>query len=132
MTRTFSKTDWDAAQALWHDGEFSAEWKDFRHQAAMRGMIYPPEGTRWDSWEDEEPSQRAILIRAIRETPKLTAEAINHSQSWGSVIEYILRQRDAWRDDLNARERWVDPDKPTERQAMQSIAEIFQRIADSR
>jgi len=130
MTRTFSREAWNEAQAQWRAGDFSHEWHDFRHQAAMRGMLYPPEGTKWDSWEDDEPSQRAMLIRAIRETPALLREAIGRSSSWGEVIAYVLRRRDEWRDDLNARERRVIVD-PTPRQAMQSIGAIFRMYADS-
>jgi hypothetical protein len=132
MTRTYSKAAWDEAQDLWRDGDFSREWRDYRHQAAMRGMIYPPDGTKWDSWDDDEPSQRAMLIRAIRETPKLTAEAISRSSSWSGVIEYILRRRDEWREDLNARERRVERDPTAGRQAMLRLSDIIQRIADSR
>ena len=120
MTRTFSREAWTESQQLWHDGKFSDEWRDYRHQAAMRGILYPPEGTRWDSWEDDEPSQRAMLIRAIRETPALTREAISRSRSWGDVIAYIIRRRDEWREDLAARERHISAD-PTPHQAMQSV-----------
>src|SRR5512146_1944784 len=94
---TFSRSHWEAALQAWQDGEFSDEWKPWRHEAAMRGMIYPPEGTKWDSWEDDEPSQRAMLIRAIRETPSLLHTAIARSRSWYDVIAYIVRERDDWR-----------------------------------
>lgn len=132
MTRTFSKADWDAAQAQWRSGDFSDEWRNFRHQAAMRGLIYPPEGSKWDSWEDDEPSQRALLIRAIRETPSLLSEAIGRSKSWGEVINYVLRRRDLWRDELDEKERRARLNRPTNREALTSIATILQRIEDSR
>lgn len=134
--RTFSRADWDAAQDQWKAGQFSPEWREYRHQAAMRGMIYPPEGDRHDSWEDDEPSQRAMLIRAIRETPKLTSEAIGRSKNWGEVIAYILARRDEWRDELTVKDRDVArrkaADSPTYRQTMQSIAQIIERIEQSR
>jgi hypothetical protein len=132
MTRTFSKADWDAAQEQWRSGDFSPEWRNFRHQAAMRGMIYPPEGSKWDSWEDDEPSQRALLIRAIRETPSLLSEAIGRSKTWGEVINYVLRRRDLWRDELDEKERRARANRPTNREALTSIAAILQRIEDSR
>lgn len=129
MTRTFSQEHWSAALQAWKDGNFSAEWKPYRHQAAMRGMIYPPEGTEFDSWEDDEPSQRAILIRAIRETPNLLTRAIERGRSWGAVIGYIIAERDEWRAEL----RRVSPlrDEPDEREAVVALSRIIQRIAQS-
>lgn len=131
MTRTFSKADWEAAQAQWRSGDFSPEWRNFRHQAAMRGMIYPPEGSKWDSWEDDEPSQRALLIRAVRDTPSLLSEAIGRSRTWGEVIAYVLRRRDMWREELDEKERRARLNRPVHREAMQSLASILQRIEDS-
>ena len=40
--RTFSRADWDRAQEEWRD--FSDEWKEVRHRAAMRGILFPPSG----------------------------------------------------------------------------------------
>jgi hypothetical protein len=137
MTRTFSQADWQSALSQWNDGDFSDEWRPWRHRAAMRGMIYPPEGSKWDSWEDDQPSQRAMLIRAIRDTPRLLETAIDRSRSWGEVIRYVLAQRDEWREELNARARQVAFDKRSEqraehRGAVMSIAQIVERIRESR
>lgn len=132
--RTFSRSAFEEAQALWADGHFSDEWKPFRHQAAMRGMLYPPEGDRFDSWENDEPSQRAMLIRSIRETPKLTAVAISRSRSWGEVVAYIIKRRDDMREELDARERESArrrAGEPRPHEAVMSIKEIMQRIGDS-
>ena len=131
MTRTFSREHWDAAQQAWRDGEFSGEWRQYRHQAAMRGMIYPPEGTRWDSWEDDEPSERAIIIRAIRETPVLTADAIGHSRSWAEVVARVVRRRDAWRVDLEEATRHHVDEQPTHRESVSALKSILQRIWNS-
>jgi hypothetical protein len=136
MTRTFSRADWDAAQAQWRAGDFSPEWRDFRHQAAMRGMIYPPEGTKFDGWDEEEPSQRAILIRAIRETPTLLRESIGSSKSWGEVVGKILARVNGQRADAidvegYERRRRAAKD-PSHRQALHSLADILDAIADSR
>jgi hypothetical protein len=71
--------------------------------AAMEaGIIYPPEGTGWDQWDDDHPSQRAILIRAIRETPVLLERCIREARqpSWAVVIEALLHGRDAMRSDI--------------------------------
>lgn len=127
--RTFSRDQWTEAQAMWDDGHFSEEWREVRHGAAMRGMLYPPAGDRYDSWEDDEPSQRAMLIRAIRETPKLLNAAIAHSRSWGEVIAYVLARRDEWRDELNYRQPQLL--EPTPRQATSSLKAIIDRLADS-
>jgi hypothetical protein len=132
--RTFSRSDWDAALRAWDEGEFSDEWKPVRHQAAMRGMLYPPDGTRWDSWEDDEPSQRAQLIRAIRETPGILARAIAHSKTWYEVIAYVNARRDEVRRELDFEEaaiarRRVDEDRPVESAA--ALKAILNRISDS-
>jgi hypothetical protein len=136
MVRTFSQADWTESLQRWEDGKFSPEWREYRHQAAMRGIIFPPEGERWDSWEDDNPSQRAILIRAIRETPKLVKEAIFQARSWDGVIAYIVRRRDEWREELDAKDREVarqrEADRPPHREAVQTIASILERIDHAR
>lgn len=132
--RTFSRDQWTEAQALWNDGHFSEEWKPFRHAAAMRGMLYPPAGDQFDSWEDDEPSQRAMLIRAIRETPSLLTAAIGHSKSWGEVVAYVLRRRDEWRDELAEHERDQTRHQDNvrdNRESTLSLKAILNRIGDS-
>jgi hypothetical protein len=132
--KTFNRVDWEAALGEWEAGEFSDEWKPFRHQAAMRGMIYPPSGTRWDSWEDDEPSQRAILIRAIRETPALLRRCIDRSRSWSEVVAKVIAEIDelrdeAWRQTRQAeRDRYDDPDP---REATVAIKHLLERIGNS-
>lgn len=133
MTRTFSQADWTSALAQWDGGRFSDEWRPWRHRAAMRGMIYPPEGSAMDSWEDDHPSQRALIVRAMRDTPRLLEMAIDRSRSWGEVIRYVLSQRDEWREELNARSRPADPeDRARYRGSVQSIGQILDRIWESR
>jgi hypothetical protein len=128
--RTFSRSHWEAALEAWDAGGFSDEWKPFRHQAAMRGIIYPPDGTKWDSWEDENPSERAILIRAIRETPALLREAIARRDSWAGVVQYVVHRRDAWRAELAEAERdEPDPDLPSQRESTIALKRILDRIA---
>lgn len=133
--RTFSRESWDAAQSAWRDGGFGSEWRDVRHQAALRGMLYPPDGTRWDVWDDNEPSQRAILIRAIRETPALLEQAIAKCKSWHDVIAYIMARHIEWREALNEREREAArrraEDEPTPRQALTAVGGVFERVAES-
>lgn len=101
----------------------------------MGGLIYPPEGTEFDSWADDNPSQRAILIRAIRETPRLLDKCVIRARSWSDVIARLLKERDDWRErnDRDARdEEWDRRDDLTHREAVQSLAGILQRIDDSR
>lgn len=128
--RTYSRADWDAAQEAWAD--FSPEWSEVRHQAVMRGILFPPAGTKWDSWEDDEPSQRAMLIRAIRETPKLLSSCIARSRSWSDVIRQLMAARDEWRTELNLEDRRRVRDDATHGEAVMSIASILDRIEASR
>ena len=128
--RTYSQSDWQDALDAWADGEFSEEWRDVRHAMAMQGCIYPPSGTRWDSWDDDAPSQRAILIRALRETPTLLAKCVKGAKSWSVVIDRLMRARDDWRAEMRA-EEGDDEDRPMDRAAPQRIADILQRITDS-
>jgi hypothetical protein len=131
--KTYSRVDWEAALAEWELGKFSDEWKPFRHQAAMRGMIYPPIGTRWDSWEDEEPSQRAILVRAIRETPNLLSRCIAQSRSWSEVVGKLIAEIEELRDGAwrQTRQTERDRDEPDPREATVSLKHILERIAAS-
>lgn len=131
--RTFARDDWLRSQEEWTAGEFSDEWKPFRHRAAMRGMIFPPDGSRWDGWEDEHPSQRAMLIRAIRETPKLLGECIDRSRSWWEVIDKLTRARDDWRAEQDREERYQNGlrDDIDEREATVALKRILDRLADS-
>lgn len=103
--RTFTRADLDAANAAWTEGQFSPEWRTIRHKAAMGGLIYPPSGDKHDSWEDDSPSQRAILIRAIRETPKLLDRCVTGAKSWHDVVDRLTSARDEWREELDAKER---------------------------
>ena len=131
--RTYSRADWDAAQASWHG--FSPEWRDLRHAMAMQGVIFAPSGTEWDSWEDDSPSQRAMLIRAIREQPTLLMGCARGAHSWQKLLERLLERRDDWREEIAEREaeaaRVRLAERPVSRTAPQSLASILKRVADS-
>lgn len=134
--RTFTRSELDAARDAWDEGDFSDEWRDIRHYAVMGGLIYPPSGTKWDSWGDDEPSQRAILIRAIRETPTTLRRCIRGATSWGMVIDRLLHTlNDEWAEEIAAKERQAArrkaEDSPTYRETVQSIGAIMRRIGDS-
>ena len=129
--RTYTRAAWDEAQELWRTGDFSDEWKPWRHEAAMAGIVYPPEGTKWDSWEDDPPSDRAMLVRAIRETPALLHRCIPGARSWAEVAVRLIRARDEWRADLVIRERWDDREDAGHIESAASLANVIRRIEDS-
>lgn len=108
-SRTFSHQQLVEAQQAWDQGGFTEEWRDWRHLAAMQaGIIVPPQGSGYDSWADDRPSERALLIRAIRETPDLLKEAILSPKvhSWAAVIAIVVRGRDERHQDALREEEW--------------------------
>ena len=130
--RLFTRSQMEAARAAWDAGEFSHEWRDFRYLAAMEaGLIFPPDGTKWDSWGDDEPSERALLIRAIRDTPSALRDAIRAPgvRSWAAVVAILIRGRDersieVARQDLD----WIEV---KERRPSTRIVSVLTTIADS-
>ena len=96
--RTFTRERLDAAQAAWTAWESDAsagmisEWIPWRKLASQVGIIDPPAGDRYDTWTDGDPSQLAILTRAIRETPELLEAALMapNVRSWFDVIGLLL------------------------------------------
>jgi hypothetical protein len=102
----------------------------------MRGIIFPPEGTRWDSWGDDSPSQRAIVIRAIRETPDLLLVAVSRSSNWGGVVRILLGTlNEEVRPDLldwerRERQRRLE-EEGGPREATMALGNIIKRLGDS-
>lgn len=127
--RTFSHADWHDAQQAWADGEFSDEWRGLRHTMAMQGCIFPPSGTRFDSWEDDQPSQRAMLIRAIRETPELLAKCSRNARSWTQLIKRLVNARDEWREEM--RRQIEDDERPIDRRAPIHVGALLPSVADA-
>lgn len=129
--RTFTRQQLEESRAAWDAaGPWSSEWKDVRHLAAISaGIIFPPDGTRWDSWGDGHPSQRAILVRAIRETPDALNVAIRAARkpTWTAVIDLLLATRDRMAEgiemarDIDAAERSHDV---THQQAKDTLRRI--------
>ena len=132
--RTFSRVEWEAADDAWAAGEFSDEWTPFRELARARGILYPPAGTRWDSWEDPGPSQRAILVRAIRDTPELLRRTIGHSRSWSQVIAGLVETIGEMRDEVAADEETLARQRAeirAERQhAPERLGDVMRRAVD--
>ncbi len=107
--RTYDRETWNRARAAWDAGRFGSEWADWRNLAGKAGIIFPPDGSPDDSWSDASPSQRALVIRAIRETPRLLRWALTRPgvHSWGDVIEHLLTGRDRLALDADQRsEEW--------------------------
>lgn len=130
--RTYSRADFLAAREAWAD--FSPEWLFYQQIAADRGMLYPPSGSKWDSWEDAEPSQRAIIFRAIEDTPRALTDVIRQSRSWHEVVRKLMADLERRREDADYAEKdaeWGRQDEPTPRQAVQAVADILGRIKDS-
>ena len=129
--RTYDRETYLRARAAWDAGRFGPEWSDWRGLAGKAGIIFPPDGSIHDSWTDARPSQRAMVIRAIRETPRLLRWALTRPgvQSWGDVIEKLLEGRDLMgvegdrrAEDWEAVKRGEDP---------VGIAEVMATIRDS-
>lgn len=127
--RTYSRTDWLAARDAWDD--FSGEWTPYREAAAQRGMLYPPSGSRFDSWDDPKPSQRAILYRAMADTPAALMDAIHESRSWGEVVGKVMADMHDRREYVRMAEEDAAWARKQYRGPMQSIAEILTRFKDS-
>lgn len=94
--RTYDRETWNRAMATWSAGRFGPEWAEWRLLASRSGIIFPPDGSPDDSWAAPRPSQRAMVIRAIRETPVLLRWALRQPgvDTWGDVIEKLLEGRD--------------------------------------
>ena len=133
--KTYSRADWEASLQAWDDGMFSDEWRTIRHVMAMQGCIFPPAGDAFDSWDVDQPSQRAVLVRAMRETPELLRRCTRKATSWSQVIERLFAARDEWREDLDRSDRDAELteafNRPTHRQAVMALGAIIRRMEDS-
>ena len=134
MRRTYTAAQLAESRVPWAAGHFSDEWRDWRHMAAMQaGIIAPTDGTEWDSWSDDEPSQRAMLIRAIRETPDLLRSAIRAPSvhSWAAVIAVLVRGRDEIRDQRDREAAWRQrgrTSEPTPQEAAMALTRIRELV----
>lgn len=132
--RTFSRDEFEGSRRAWDAGDFSDEWKPWRHMAAMdAGIIRPPSGTKWDSWSDDEPSERALLVRAMRETPDALRDAIRSPgvHSWSAVIAIVTRGRDRRMEQVEDAERDWERAKERRRSGATAARDIVATIRDS-
>jgi len=133
--KTYSREDWEASLQAWDDGGFSEEWRTIRHVMAMQGCIFPPAEDMFDSCDDREPSQRAVLVRALRETPELLRRCTRNAKTWSQVIDRLFAARDEWREDLNRDEEqaWIESalTQLTHKESVMVLSRIIKRIGDS-
>ena len=130
--RTYSRADFLRSKAEWED--FGSEWSELRRLASERGMLFPPFGSKHDDRDAENPSQRAIIYRALVDQPTELHRIVNRSRSWGQVVDLIIGMDTRLRseaDDHERDEQWNRKERPTERQALTSLGAIIKRIADS-
>jgi len=90
MTTTYSRAFWEGSQEAWNTGGFGPEWKAIRQIAANNGFCWPPQGTAFDS-RQEDPSPRAIIHRALTDNPTETTEIVTNSSNWHEVIDGIFK-----------------------------------------
>lgn len=126
VVTTWSKAQWEEAEAAWAD--FSAEWEPYRAAARQRGMLYPPSGTRWDSWEDPQPSQRAIVVRAIRDTPQLLTAVIASSRSWREVVRTLMVRLAELREQADADEDGAERRRAEDRSTRSHAPELLAQL----
>src|SRR5262245_44495084 len=106
QVRRLTREQLDASRAAWDAGHFSPEWGKWRHLAAMEaGIVMPPEGSEWDTFDDD--TERAIIGRAIHDTPDVLRNAIRSPgvHSWAAVVAIVLRWRDRRGAVIEQRER---------------------------
>ena len=132
--RTYSRADWIASQQAWDDGDFGYRWQAIRRIAAERGFIYPPSGTVHDDRDAENPSQRAIVWRALEDNPTELERIVRRSYSWSQVVDSIIGLETRLRqdaDDADRLDKWQRDDDPDHREATTTLAGIIKRIGDS-
>lgn len=130
--RTYSREDWFQAKAKWES--FGPRWAGVRRAAADRGILFPPSGTAHDDRDAAEPSQRAIVWRALEDNPTELHRIIGRSRSWNGVVAGIIGLEARLREDADWRDRDTAADKadlPTHREAAMSLAAILRRVEDS-
>ena len=133
--RTYQREHIVESRRRWDEGEFGPEWAPYRTQAAGRGFIFPPGGSRHDSVEDQPPSQRAIIHRAIEDTPRLLRDSIGRSQSWGEVVAQLLAELDRRREAAGIAERKADLERESDRgrlKAPERLSSIMARLGQLR
>lgn len=132
MTRTYSREDFFRAKEAWAD--FDYEWQSIRRLAADRGMLFPPTGDRHDDRDADNPSQRAIVYRALQDNPSELRKLVMRCRSWNGVVAGIIGLETRLRLDADDLERDTAFDRrafPDHVESAQSLAAILRRLSDS-
>lgn len=131
--RTYSRADFLRSRQEWAD--FGREWEWLRKLAINGGMLFPPSGTKHDDRDVPEPSQRAIVYRALVDNPTELRRIVLRSKSWSQVVDGIFGLETRLRGDADDTQRdadWERERRASHRQSVMSLAAILQRIEDSR
>jgi hypothetical protein len=132
--RTYDRTTYLQAVAAWGDGQFGSEWADLRRLSWDRGYPYPPAGTVHDDREVENPSQRAIVYRALVDNPTELGRIVGRSKSWSQVVDQIIGLETRLREDADYVDRESDAEReerPTYGEAVTSLKAVLDRMASS-
>lgn len=131
--RTYDRATFVASKEAWRD--FGWQWQELRRIAADRGFIFPPAGTKHDDRDADQPSQRAIIWRALVDNPEQTRAIVSRSSSWSQVVDRIIGMEERIRrdaDELARDDGWDRRDDINHREAVTALGSILQRIDDSR
>lgn len=126
--KTYSPATWFAVNQAWATGGYGSRWDRIRMAAAERGFAYPPKGTADDDRDDESPSPRAIIWRALTDNPKQLEAIVWRSTSWYDVVHRIVGLEERLR--MEAEHGAAVDETPTRREAMSSLAAILRRIEE--
>lgn len=132
--RTFSRDDWLAAREAWQDFD-PLRWDRIRRIAAEAGFIYPPTGSAHDDRDAEQPSQRAIVWRALEDNPTELEAIVRRSKSWSGVVDRIIGMESRLRSDADYAERdaaWDKAAEPTHSESVMALGAVLERIEASR
>lgn len=132
--RTFDRETYQRAEWEWFTGDFGWEWSGLRRIASEQGFIFPPVGTKHDQRDADEPSQRAIIYRALVDNPSRTEDIVRRSHSWNEVVAGIFGMERRLADDADELERdiaWERKDEPNDKEAAMTLKAILNRIGDS-
>lgn len=129
--RTYTSTTYREATALWT--KFGPEWNWLRELSWARGFPYPPSGTKHDDREAPEPSQRAVIYRALVDQPAELRRIVLSSRSWSHVVDRIFGMEERLRREAGEVEADAAWEKRNDgpRQAVGTIGNVFERVAES-
>lgn len=130
--RTYDRETYLRMQRAWAD--FGPEWTSARQLCALAGYPFPPSGSPTDDRDDTEPSQRAIVYRALDFRPLRTLDTIRTSRSWSEVVRKILAEEGRLREDATWRARDDDWERAAEigpREAVLTVGSILERVRES-